>query len=147
MEGRPVWLASISRRTPAGRIIGVDDWAPPVRDRARRALEEMLSGIGDESAQRLYRMNVTMCMHRRVTDEEEAALPLSFCDLPALDIAGGPVEILWENVSQRPSTRPCESPRHDVVLPGRPDLWFPGDCGECEPCGARALITSYAPVT
>lgn len=103
----------------------------------------MLEGVGDEKRQRLFRMCVTTCIHRAVTPAEEVSLPESFHSGEAIDIAGGPVEILEESEPGLPSTRPCMNPTMvslDDMLghAGRiRGAKFAQDCGECEPCRAR----------
>jgi hypothetical protein len=109
----------------------------------RQLLWELMEGVGDEARQRLFRMNVTTCLHRAATDAEVATLPESFHTSPAIGLAGGPVEVLWETVPGKPSTKPCEHPTRALVIPDRPDLWVPVDCERCEPCRARAEIPSY----
>lgn len=145
MEGRPVWLASLSLRDRFGIIAGTATWSPTRIRKMHAALEDVLSGVGDVNAQRLFRMNVTLCLHRALTLDEEAGLSQDFCDATPIDIAGGPVEVLWENVPSRPSTRPCEAPGRQYAIVSRPDLWLPADCGQCEPCRARAGLESYRP--
>lgn len=147
MDGSPVWLASISRRSArTGWINGVERWSARVLRRMEEFIdEEILAGVGDADRQRSFRMNVTLCRHRALTPEEVAGLPDSFHDAPAIDIAGGPVEVLWENVPTRPSTQPCESPGRYTMDAARPDLWVPVDCGRCAPCRARAQIETYCP--
>jgi hypothetical protein len=146
MDGQPVWLASVSIIRKVNGIIGTADWPPPLVDRMQRRLENVLGGVGDSSQQRSFRMNVTLCRHRALTAEEVAGLPAYFHADPPIDLAGGPVEILWENVPGRASTQPCLSPEHRTMDPYRLDLWIPGDCGECAPCEARAEIESYCGV-
>lgn len=146
MDGRPVWLASASWRDSRGQIVATGNWSKSRRLLIEEVLrEQVLAGVGDESAERVFRMNVTLCIHRALTEEEEAGLGPAFCDAEAIHIAGGPIEILSETVPNRPSTQPCENPEHKVIDPLRLDLWFPYDCGECEPCRARAKIASYDP--
>ena len=138
-----MWLASASVWRGSW-IVGTGQWRPRVRDQVAAILrDEVMDGIGDLDAQRLFRMNVTLCLHRSLTTQEEERLPADWHEVPPLDIAGGPVEVLWENVPARPSAQPCGQPRHVQAPPGRPDLWIPEDCGRCEPCLARAEITSY----
>jgi len=144
MGGRPVWLASASLRR--GReIVATGEWSRTARQRIEQVLLDVLRGVGDRAAERLFRMNVTLCVHRALTPEEEAALPPSFHAGEPVDLAGGPVEILRETFNGAASTRPCERPEHHILDPYRPDLWLPGDCGACEPCRARALVKSYCP--
>jgi len=83
-------------------------------------------------------MNVTVCMHRAVSDEELVQLPDWFHEAQATDLAGGPVEILFETEDSGPSTKPCHNPEKIPIDRTNPLLWFPGDCRQCEPCLARA---------
>lgn len=99
----------------------------------------VLADVGDASRERLFRMNATLCLHRGLTLEEEQTIGPA-C---AVHLAGAPVEVLWERgVRGRPGAQPCENPRRQR-LPGArdPRLWLPIDCGDCEPCRARAEIT------
>ena len=111
-----------------------------------RAMEQQLilalAGVGDVSRERLFRMQVTLCLHRAVTEEECSDLKRRWGSLDGRAVAGGPVEVLRSRgVSEAPSAQPCRSPRKNL-LPGArdPRLWIPGDCGECEPCLARKAI-------
>lgn len=138
MDGQPVWLASLSRTNIAtGRLIPTARWAPSWRARAVELLRLAVAGVGDPTRERHFRMNATMCLHRALTDAEVAAMPAYFHTEPATDMAGGPVEVLWENVPGAPSTRPCARPRRTLLDPSEPDLWIPEDCGECGSCLAR----------
>jgi hypothetical protein len=141
MSGRPVWLASMTRRKKDGRIIPTPRWSPAQMRAARKAIyERVLAGVGDEARERGFRMNATLCVHRALSDAEIAALPDGWMKMPAIDVAGGPVEVLWRTplAIDAPSTRPCVNPTR-MPLPGTndPDLWVPVDCGACEPCRAR----------
>lgn len=154
MNGLPVWLVSLSRRVPPPRmrllgypasspIIPTGRWSTSERREAERTILDVLSGAGDRTRERLFRMNVTMCLHRALTPDEINGLPLSFHAAPPVDLAGGPIEILRETVLGRASTRPCEQPTHMPLSQTDPDLWFPADCGTCSPCIARSSIASY----
>ena len=75
MGGRPVWLASGSlwgrdRREP----IVTGRWSGAQRSTVLNALDLLLSGVGDPERERCFRMNVTLCLHRGLTAEEEASL-------------------------------------------------------------------------
>lgn len=138
MSGRPVWLASVSVRTAQGAIIPTGRWAASTRARAERTLEALLDGIGDVSREVLFRMNITLCRHRGLTDEEEAGLPGSFHDFRATDTAGCSVETIWRRGVDSPASLPCEDPgREPIGDRPDPDLWLPIPCGACEPCRAR----------
>jgi len=139
MNGRPVWLASISLRYAKNfdRIIGTGEWMPMERKEARSILNLALAGVGDMGRERGFRMCATACVHRALTDAEREALPPSWDDTPPDSLAGAPVEILWEVGPEQPlSTRPCADP-YRLELPGQPHLYFPEDCKRCETCRAR----------
>jgi hypothetical protein len=144
MEGRPVWLASVSYR-PDHRPKATGRWPQRILDRATRMTEEMLEGVGDESREVLFRMNVTLCRHRGLTDDEEAALPASFHDFCPTDTAGTAVELLWRRGVTSMAVEPCENPGRDP-LPGNPDpdLWIPRACGRCPTCRARESAAKAA---
>lgn len=140
MGGVPVWLASVSNRDINHNIIGVAQWDKKTMDRACALLLAAVEGVGDHSKQRLFRMNVTLCMHTACSEQEIATLPGGWENI-VQGIAGGPVQVLWESIPGSASTKPCEFPKRRVVIPGRPDLWVPQDCGCCDPCVARAKIS------
>lgn len=140
MNGQPVWLASASLRDRNGRLLPSREWhRTRDGDRARKVLYRTLDGVGDQHRQRLFRMPITVCLHRAATDQEVRGLPDWWRDVPAAHLAGGSVEILWETEPGSPSTRPCLAPR-DVTLDGWGRLPAIEDCGDCEPCHARAGI-------
>lgn len=106
---------------------------------------DALGGIGDQSRERFFRMCITACLHRGIRDDELRLIPAWWHDAEAVDIAGGPVEVLWsKGVPEIASAMPCHNPGKRLLDPFRPDLWFPVDCGECEPCVARANVRSCA---
>ena len=89
--------------------------------------------------QRAFRMNITFCVHRALSDGEKAALPDSFLAGPGGE-AGPPVEVLWsKGIPETLASGACENPGHRVVIPGRPDLWVPEGCGRCAVCVARQV--------
>jgi hypothetical protein len=136
MDGQPVWLASISRRRPNDRIVYVPDWSPSQRREAERLLRRVVDGIGDPSRERLFRMNITLCLHRAATDAEVAAQPAWFLQARGCGLAGGPVEVLSETVPGAASTKPCLAPQREWI-DRHPHAWIPIGCGLCEPCRAR----------
>jgi len=158
MAGTPVWLASLSRpkhfrdgRVPmkaARRAPGFHGiprlatslWSPMTIETSADILRRLLGDAGDASRERLFRMQVTLCLHRAVREDELARLPEYFHADPALDIAGGPVEILEETEPGAASTKPCHDPRRVPLDPYDRLLWVPEDCGRCEPCLARLAI-------
>lgn len=119
-----------------GAIVTTDRWKPDRLARAQANLDYLLDGVGDPTRERSFRMMVTLCRHRALTVEEHDALPVEWHDIPAFDIAGGPVEVLWHHgIPELPSTLPCENPTK--VPMGARGAWFPEDCGTCAPCAAR----------
>lgn len=146
MNGRPVWLASVSKRSRSG-IIPNTEWGSHDREKAKKLLDLTVDGVGDRSRWRLFRMQVTYCLHVAVSDEELARLPCEWATVPGTCLAGGPVEVLASSgIPDQPSVLPCENPariplgRITGQLFLRPDLWIPEDCGACEPCQSRAAI-------
>jgi hypothetical protein len=139
MHGVPVFLASVSLEDRDHRTVATGNWTPAQLAQGTRILRQALEGVGDPKRERLFRMNITLCMHRACTASEVAGLPQSW-QSGLWAMAGGAVEILWQNVPDTPSCRPCEFPHHRVVDPRRPDLWIPDDCGCCDPCAARAAL-------
>jgi hypothetical protein len=94
-----------------------------------------LRGIGDPERERLFRMCITMCLHRGVRQDELELIPQWWHEGPSIDLAGGPVEVLrTRGVPDIESTKPCYQPHKRMVEIGRPDLWMPFDCGMCPPC-------------
>jgi hypothetical protein len=140
MDGQPVWLASVSRWISPVMPLAVPRWSRAVLDEAEQRLRDALLGVGNNQRERLFRMNVTLCLHRAATDAEVEQQPGWFHTSKACGLAGGPVEVLWENVPGSASTKPCEHPRKRQLNPGDPLLWLPIDCGRCKPCKARAAI-------
>jgi hypothetical protein len=142
MQGSPVWLASISR--PSGLIsnkrLATGLWSEPTREESYALLRRLLGPAGNPARERIFRMTVTVCIHRALTGEEVDRLPDYFFGDPPTDLAGGPVEILWENEAGLPSTKPCLNPTRHPIDPRDPLLWFPLDCGHCPPCKARAAL-------
>lgn len=142
MQGRPVWLASISRRSRNGRVVSALKLPRRLVDEAVKILERVLHGVGDTTRERTFQMCITTCMHRALTDEEIAKLPEGWMSIPPQDIAGGPVRTLSsKGIPETPSVEPCENYARKP-LPGLFDadddpLWVPIECGDCEPCRAR----------
>lgn len=144
MNGVPVWLASLSYRDRHGRLIPSERWINTTDgDRARRLLFRTLHGVGDEGRQRLFRMPITLCLHRALTDDEVAGLP-GGCAVVPQNLAGGGLEILWETIPGGPSTQPCADPGRQPIDPFNPDLYLLTECGACESCRARAATIEEA---
>lgn len=133
-----MWLASVSY-WPGGQPLLTGDYTPFLRKRAYRLLRQYLAGVGDERWGRFFRMNLTFCLHRGLSDAEIATLPKSWEENPPVHLAGGPIEVFWSK-GVAPgvlSCNPCENPTRHYVTP---TIWLPYDCGECPPCRARAEI-------
>jgi len=109
------------------------------RHNAERMLNRLLLGVGDPRWGRFFRMNLTYCLHRGVSDNELASVNCEWGDVPAKDIAGGPVEVFWSKGIPlgMVSADPCHNPIRQYALG---DIWLPLDCGNCPPCQARAAI-------
>lgn len=142
MEGRPVWLASISIRDSQG-VIPTGRWSDRQRAKAERLLKRVLEPVGDTTREVLFRMNVTLCRHRGLTVDEEAGLGADFHTFKAADTAGGAVELLWTRGVEGDAIRPCEQPGREPIADAGgvstdPDLWLPIPCDRCPPCRARA---------
>jgi hypothetical protein len=138
MNGQPVWLASISRIRNNGTRFYVPEWSESQLRDAERRLRLVVDGVGDVTKERLFRMNVTLCLHRAATDAEVAAQPDWFLKAPGCGLAGGPVQVLSETIAGSLSTKPCEAPRKQVIDRYSVHGWIPVDCGACEPCRARS---------
>jgi len=145
MNGRPVWLASVSLRNPDG-IVPNTLWGRPSKRHARNLLEVALAGVGDPTRWRLFRMQVTYCLHRAVSDHELELLPEEWKSMKGSALAGGPVEILDSSgCANRASVEPCDNPRRIPLseltgVPSHTEAWFPEDCGICPSCRDRKLI-------
>jgi len=142
MNGRPVWLASVSRRDVNGAIIGTANWSKRERKRLTEYLRtDVLGVLGDANVERVFRMNITLCIHRLCTPQEAAWAKSCWTGKEIRDLAGAPIEVLEEKgCLSAPSTRPCLNPGHVIIIPTRPDLWVPRDCGSCASCKARAAL-------
>lgn len=138
-----MWLASVALRDSAGEIIGNATWTPEMWRYAEMTLTStVLGGVGDRRRERLFRMNITLCLHRGVTPQELRRLPAWWHEADAVNLAGGPIEVLWSRGLPRTlSAEPCDNPTHRTLPPNgrqpRPDLWVPEDCGRCPSCVAR----------
>ena len=139
----PVWLASVSRRDANNEIIGTEQWSFGEMLRLTAYLREsVLLGVGIASVERVFRTNVTLCIQRLCTSAEAARGMKSWQGTAHRDLAGQPIEILEEiGCAGAPSTKPCVNPHRMVILASRPDLWVPQDCGLCESCAARRVLT------
>lgn len=134
-----MWLASASWHGAGGTIV-TGNWSDEQFRRARQALENALTGAGNPAHQRLFRMNVTLCLHRACSEREIERLPSDFYAAGG-GLAGGPLEILEERgMPDLPRGKPCENPGRYIMDARRPDLWLPEDCQKCPPCLDRASI-------
>lgn len=140
MNGWPVWLASISQRRADGRIVGAYRWdTDKIADMERR-LRAALVGVGDDSRERLFRMNVTLCLHRAVSEVEYDKTGRDFMD-GACNLAGPPVASLKvKGFTPTASIDPCDNPKRRLpeTLSYDPNLWIPVECGKCPSCVARS---------
>lgn len=142
MSGTPVWLASLSRQSPISRKrLATSVWSPETMAASKALLRQVLGPAGNAARERIFRMQVTVCIHRALRPEEVDSLPDYFHRDPAVDLAGGPVEILEETEVGLASTKPCANPERIPLDPTNPLLWFPGDCGRCASCRARIAST------
>lgn len=143
MNGRPVWLASVSMRDSLGRIIPTGRWTYRQREKADQIIERLLDGVGDHSREVAFRMNVTVCRHRGLTALEESGLPSSFHEFQATDSAGASVELLWARGVTGAAIEPCANPgREPIGDSDDPDLWLPIPCGRCASCRARQAVAA-----
>lgn len=139
MYGQPVWLASVSRRAPlmGNRTISTTLWSDKTRAEMTELLRRVVGPAGNVERERIFRMNITLCIHRALTTAEVDSLPPYFHSDEPTDLAGGPVEVLWENEEGALSTKPCAHPHRQYIDPRDPLLWIPLDCGVCDTCTAR----------
>jgi hypothetical protein len=134
-----VWLASVSRTSPSGKLLAAWTWGEGTKRAAARLLESALAGVGDASRERLFRMPITMCRHRALTQAEHDGLPRWWHDAPAMDLAGPPEEVLWtRGIPEIPSTMPCLDPGRRQLDARRTELYAIVPCGTCATCAARA---------
>jgi len=125
-------------RDSEGRIIPTGRWSSRQREKAERLIERLLAPVGDQSREVAFRMNVTLCRHRGLTDHEEANLPSAFHAFRANDTAGASIELLWAEGVTGEAIQPCEHPsREPIAGTDDPDLWLPVPCEACGPCRAR----------
>lgn len=134
-----MWLASISKRNHNGKgdVVPAFTWSSRLMREARTILLATLVGVGDETRERGFRMCTTMCVHRALSDAEVAQLGEAWCSLAPRDMAGGPLEILYERgCAATLSTRPCAAPEKVELGRGAAGvaLFVPIDCGECPTC-------------
>lgn len=137
-----MWLASASMRNASGEVVGAPRWGHGVNLTAEKLIDEALAGVGDASMERCFRMPVTLCRHRALTDAEAAALPQWWHDAPAIDIAGPLLEVVWSRgIKESPTLQPCAEPGRQPI-PGskQSDLYLIVPCERCASCLARAAV-------
>lgn len=144
MAGWPVWLASVSKRDmQRGGIVPTPRWGNAGLAKAEKILRGVLDGVGDETRERYFRLNVTACFQRALSQAEYDVLPQSWLDAPGVDTAGIPVEVLWEKgIPDIPSTKPCADPGKEFLDRLDLNLWIPVPCGKCPSCLARAELVA-----
>lgn len=148
MKGQPVWHASASRKNSlASRTVPTSLWSPRHVAEGIDLLRRLLGPAGNPARERHFRQPASINVHRATTDEEVQQLPAWFCEQPAINIAGGPLEILWESEPGNPSTQPCLHPTQRRG-PGSssPLMFVVGDCGQCDPCQARRVLETLMDV-
>lgn len=135
-----MWLCSVSHR--GADTIGTADWNRADFRTAETLAHQALTGVGNGARERAFRMNITFCIHRALSDKEISHLPKRWNRDPG-GLAGGPVEVLWSRgIEHREAAMPCHNPWLEIIIPMRPDLWLPVDCGKCQPCVERKMIRS-----
>jgi hypothetical protein len=132
-----VWLASVSKRGKGNVLLPSKKWDRDFAKVYREVMCPALKGVGNPKQERLFRMSITLCLHR-VTTADEADYLHRATEGELDGLAGGPVEILWSHgLATTESCQPCQNPIRQYVEPGRKDLWIPVDCGGCPSCLAR----------
>jgi hypothetical protein len=132
-----VWLCSVSKRGKGNVLLPSKKWDRDFAKAYREVMCPALKGVGNPKQERLFRMSITLCLHR-VTTPDEADYLHRATEGELDGLAGGPVEILWSHgLATSDSCQPCQAPTRQYVEPGRKDLWIPVDCGQCPSCLAR----------
>jgi hypothetical protein len=141
MNGRPVWLASVSRWN-GGKIVPAERWGPGTIRASVEVAHRVLEGVGDPSLERGFRMCTTLCFHRGLTDVEIAELPPG----PG-GLAGPPgLDVVWETPDVPPvslSFTACAHRRFERVRGATHTLKLPvDDCTDptCLSCRARDRV-------
>jgi hypothetical protein len=146
-----VWLASVSRWDGPERPLPTSAWAIQPHEATWRAgervLDALLAGRGDATRERQFRMPITLCRHRALSDAEIAGLPAWWHEAEAIDLAGPPLEVQWSRgIRESLSVQPCRAPsRRKLPVKGGPTLAAGGlylieACGKCDTCKARARL-------
>lgn len=136
-----MWLASISRRLgKSNDPHPAESYSARERQQAEILLHRVLDGVGDERWGRHFRMCLTQCLHRGLSDAELERLSTGACTV-GRGIAGAPLEVFWQRgvPDDCQSAKPCHAPGRDYLTP---TIYLPRDCGTCVPCRARSDITS-----
>jgi len=142
-----VWLASISLWDRRDKQIGTDKWTERQWRHAHKLADQALEDAGEPSRERRFRMRGTLCVHRAIRPDELGQIPSWWHAADAIDIAGGPIEVLSERgIAHVESAQPCHNHGRHVINPRRPDLYVPVDCGECPPCRARQAVRTRGPL-
>lgn len=144
-----MWLASLSRTRltyPRGRVWPASEWADIPQQRAvgLGILRNALDGAGDDRWERAFRMCLTLCLHRGLSDDEMSLLPEDWMAARGRALAGGPLNVYYSRgvPDGLLSADPCHTPGREQ-LPGMPaGVFLPVDCGDCPPCLQRADIES-----
>lgn len=139
-----MWLASISLTNKRGDKVCTPSWRNMQWQQAFALLDEATHGVGHPEHFRKFRMQITLCKHVPLREDEIAVLPDGWMEARSDSLAGGPVEAL-ETVGLPEglvSVRSCENPGKNMLrdqygIVKNPEMWLPEDCGDCAPCLAR----------
>lgn len=134
MNGRPVWLASLSLRTYSGALRPAMQWNKADIKKARKILTHTLRGVGDPAYERYFLMPITGCVQRALQPAEILGLPEWWQTAAVVHMAGGPLRIIDETIQGSRSTQPCAAPRWQHL---EGDAWLANDCQHCASCEAR----------
>lgn len=139
-----MWLASVSLTNKRGLKVCTPSWRNMQWRHAFALLDEATHGVGHPEHFRKFRMQITVCKHVPLREDEIAVLPPDWMEGQGDSLAGGPVEAL-DSVGLPPglvSVRCCENPGKTMLLnrhgfSDNNQAWLPKDCGLCAPCVAR----------
>ena len=139
-----MWLASVSLTNKRGRKVCTPSWRIMQWHHAFALLDEATHGIGHPEHFRKFRMQITLCKHVPLREDEIAVLPPGWMETRGDSLAGGPVEAL-DSVGLPTglvSVRPCENPGKKMLVTARgfsddDEAWLPVECGRCASCRAR----------
>lgn len=139
MDGRPVWLASVSIRDRHGNLVPSSEWRQDRRtvERLEKIARKVLWGVGDETAERYFRMPITACFHRRGGGRATAGL----AGLTPDRHGGRRGRDFWSKVGDPLTIQPCHNPgRVPIPREPNPDIYTIEECGKCPPCKARLEV-------